>query len=86
MELINVVPFVLSMYCIAHRLNLASSDSFKEFIDLVRFESKMKEIYSYFSRSSTRTNELKNFQLINGEPILKVLQPQKQGGAAYEIQ
>ena len=74
-RLIELNPFILSTHCIAHRMNLASHDSFNEFIDLVRFEKTVKEIYSYFSRSSKRYNELKGFQEINKEPILKLSQP-----------
>ena len=67
---IDINPYIIATHCLAHRLNLVSEDAFKLFPDLIRFETTVREIYSYFKRSSKRHNELKEFQQDNDEPLL----------------
>ncbi len=48
----KINPHIIGVHCIAHRLALISKDAFKNFTDLVMFESTLKSIISYFSKSS----------------------------------
>jgi hypothetical protein len=67
------LPHIFSVHCIAHRLQLASIDSVNEDRSFSQFESTLKHINSYFSRSTSRLHELRSIQEECKDPILKLL-------------
>ena len=74
-KLSELNPFLISTHCVAHRLNLASQKAFEDCSDLIRFEETMRSIYTFFSRSPKRYNQLENFQNLTKEPLLKLVGP-----------
>ena len=50
---------MLQTHCIAHRLNLAVTDSIKKDAVLEKFKVKFGELYHFMSNSSIRMERLK---------------------------
>ena len=68
-------PFVVATHCIAHRLNLAVTDSLKKDTTLERFREKFSALYVFMSGSSNRTATLKKVQTLLEDPELTVKEP-----------
>ena len=68
-------PFLIHTHCIAHRLNLAVTDSIKKSSDLVKFREKFNSLYIFMSGSSARVSRLKSIQKILNEPELTIKEP-----------
>ena len=68
-------PFSTQTHCIAHRLNLAVSDSIKKNELLKKMKDKFDGLYSFMSGSSNRTSWLQKLQEILDEPDLTIKEP-----------
>ena len=68
-------PFLTQTHCVAHRLNLAVTDSIKDIDTLKKFKDKFSSIYNYMSASANRCYELKNMQKLLDEPELTIKEP-----------
>lgn len=68
-------PFCVQSHCIAHRLNLACTDTIKKDDFLVKFRDKFNALYHFMSASHTRVSTLKNIQALLEEPELKIKEP-----------
>ncbi|XP_045212023.2 zinc finger protein 862-like [Mercenaria mercenaria] len=68
-------PFLIQTHCIAHRLNLAVSDSIKKDKVLEKFRDKFNSLYNFMSASSNRTTKLKKMQDLLEEPQLTIKEP-----------
>lgn len=68
-------PFSVQSHCIAHRLNLAITDSIKKLDTLKKFRDKFNSLYYFMSGSANRTTRLKNIQQLFGEPELTIKEP-----------
>ena len=62
----------VSTHCVAHRLALAASDACKDISMVSRFERIVNQIYTFFSKSTTRAAELREMQRVMNEPKLKL--------------
>ena len=67
-------PFCISIHCMAHRLNLCSSQASKDIPYLKTFEKTMTELYYYFggSKSGNRKCELQDIQRVLDDPQIKI--------------
>lgn len=68
-------PFCIQTHCIAHRLNLACTDTIKKDDFMVKFRDKFGSLYFFMSGSSLRTQTLKKIQAIFEEPEISVKEP-----------
>ncbi|XP_052233429.1 zinc finger protein 862-like [Dreissena polymorpha] len=68
-------PFCIQTHCMAHRLNLACTDSIKKNDFMIKFREKFSSLYSFISGSSNRTLALKKIQEILKEPEIKIKEP-----------
>ena len=68
-------PFVIQTHCVAHRLNLAITDSIKEIEPLKKFQEKFSNLYNYMSGSANRVYRLKQMQALLDEPELTIKEP-----------
>lgn len=68
-------PFAVQTHCIAHRLNLAVTDSIKKDKALEKFRNMFSSLYLFMSGSSVRTEKLKKIQQLLEEPELTVKEP-----------
>lgn len=68
-------PFCTQTHCVAHRLNLACSDTIKKNEFLVKFRDKFNALYHFMSGSSIRTLTLKKMQSVLQEPELSIKEP-----------
>ena len=71
----KATPFSLQSHCVAHRLNLAITDSIKNIKPLKKFSEKFGNLYNYFSASGNRTFLLKQMQDLLDEPQLTIKEP-----------
>lgn len=65
-------PFLAQSHCIAHRLNLAITDSIKKNKILEIYKDKFNALYLFMSNSSKRVERLKDLQAVLGEPELSI--------------
>ena len=68
-------PFSIQTHCIAHRLNLACTDSIKKEDYLVTFRDKFDSLYHFMSSSPARVYALKQIQQVLEEPELSIKEP-----------
>lgn len=68
-------PFVVQTHCIAHRLNLAVTDSIKKDSCLENFREKFASLFYFMSGSSNRTTTLSKIQILLNEPELTIKEP-----------
>ena len=68
-------PYMVQTHCMAHRLNLAVTDSIKKNNDLRQFRDNFNSLYFFMSGSSSRVLTLKKMQQLLGEPDLSVKEP-----------
>ena len=68
-------PFTIQTHCIAHRLNLACTDSIKKEDFLVKFRDKFESLYHFMSSSHARAYALKQIQNVLDEPELTIKEP-----------
>lgn len=68
-------PFSVQTHCIAHRLNLAVTDSIKKLDTLKKFQDNFNSLYHFMSGSSNRTSKLQNIQKLFVEPELTIKEP-----------
>ena len=68
-------PYCIQTHCIAHRLNLACTDSIKKNEYMIKFRDKFNALYQFMSASSVRTLALKNIQKLLEEPELSIKEP-----------
>lgn len=68
-------PFLVQTHCLAHRLNLAVTDSIKKDKALVKFRDTFSCLYSFMKGSSNRIIKLKAIQELLEEPELTIKQP-----------
>ena len=66
------VPLFLATTCVAHRLFLAAVDACANSILVSRFQSLFNEIYSFFSRSTVHTQQVKEVENVINDPHLKL--------------
>ena len=71
----KAAPFFLQSHCVAHRLNLAITDSIKNIKPLKKFSEKFGNLYNYFSAPGNRTFWLKQMQDLLDEPQLTIKEP-----------
>jgi hypothetical protein len=64
-------PYLFSIHCIAHRLQLASIDSVNEDKSFQHFECTLRLLNSYFGKSTLRMHALEEMQRECGDPLLK---------------
>src|SRR5436189_5253168 len=73
-QLKNKNPFITAIHCIAYQFALVGKDSAKDVPYFKEYESTLKRLYGYFSRSY---NRLKNLRMIqaedNDDPGLAIL-------------
>jgi hypothetical protein len=69
---LSASPYMLSIHCMAHRMNLAFKIVSK-FPSVSKVEDLVREAYAYFSRSPKRFSEFKKFVdgVTNGNKLLK---------------
>ena len=67
-------PHCVSVHCMAHRLNLATSQASKDLPFLKEVEKMLGDLYRHFggSKSGNRKCELEHIQKVLGDPIIKV--------------
>lgn len=65
-------PHLISIHCMAHRLNLCTSKASNGIPYLREFEAIFTELYRYFDKSSNREAELKEIQKILDGSELKI--------------
>jgi len=74
MQLKNKNLFMTAIHCIAYHFALVNKDLTKDISYFRKYESTLKRLYSYFSRSY---NQLKNLQIIqandDNDPELVIL-------------
>ena len=74
----DVYPHVVGIHCLAHRLNLASSQAADEVPYLKSVQSTLTDLFRYFHQSTVRTSNL--------QAIQKVLQlPEVSLKEVYEV-
>lgn len=64
-------PYLFSIHCIAHRLQLASIDAVNEDRSFEHFECTLRLLNSYFGKSTSRMHALEEMQRLCGDPLLK---------------
>jgi hypothetical protein len=69
---LSASPYMLSIHCMAHRMNLAFK-IVRKFPSVSKVEYLVREAYAYFSRSPKQFSEFKKFVdgLTNGNKLLK---------------
>ena len=66
-------PHCITVHCMAHRLNLCSSKAANDVPYLKEdFQKVLTDLYYYFSKSTARTEELKEIQAILDSPLVKM--------------
>ena len=70
-KLANQVPDLIRVHCVAHRLNLAVSQSAKAAPYMVKFERYLKNLFWFYQNSSVRNEKLKAIQQLLEVPELK---------------
>lgn len=65
-------PGLVQVHCVAHRLNLCCIDALKQHPYLQLLREKVNSLFSYFSKSSIRSDKLKQFQEALGEGSVKL--------------
>jgi hypothetical protein len=70
---LSASPYMLSIHCMAHRMNLAFKIVSK-FPSVSKVEDLVREAYAYFSRSPKRFSEFKKFETKN----MKQISPHRQ--------
>lgn len=68
-------PFCTITHCVAHRLNLACTDTIKKDLYMSKFREKFSSLYIFISSSSNRTQTLKTIQKVLQEPELSIKEP-----------
>ena len=66
------VPLFVATHCVAHRLSLAAVDASVDSPLVSRFQKITNEIYTFFSRSSVRSEALKEMEKALNDPQLKM--------------
>ncbi|CAG8664567.1 11178_t:CDS:1, partial [Dentiscutata heterogama] len=69
----EINPFITSVHCIAHRLHLAGKDAAKHVPYFNHYETCIKRLYTYFSSSYQRMQNLRMVQDILEDPQLTIL-------------
>ena len=64
--------FCILTHCIAHRLNLACTDTIKKDEYLVKFREKFNALYHFVTASYSRVSTLKRNQDLLDEPELTI--------------
>ena len=65
-------PYLISVHCVAYRLALASSQAAEQINAIVCYQKLLSAIYSYFSHSTLRTEQLTAIQKVLDEPEIKL--------------
>lgn len=65
-------PHLVSIHCMAHRLNLCTSQASTKVEYLKNMEGTFTDLYKYFRQSANRTSELKDIQKVLDSPELKI--------------
>ncbi|CAJ0844075.1 7283_t:CDS:2, partial [Entrophospora sp. SA101] len=71
-RLLKYCPYLVVNHCVAHKLALACKDASKEIEFYEKAEELVGRIYSFFKKSSSRTQELKNYQELLDCPKYKI--------------
>ena len=71
----KISPFSTQTHCIAHRLNLALSDSIKKNELFKKMKDKFDGLYRFMSGLSNRTSRLQKLQETLDEPDLTIKEP-----------
>lgn len=70
--LLKDTPFCVPVHCVNHHLALAVRQAASGIPCLRTFQKSISTIYSYYSRSASKTRALKDIQKIVDDPQLKV--------------
>ena len=73
----NDIPILLSIHCMAHRINLVSNDVVDYFPILKLIDSTLYNIHKIFKRSPKRIQILEDFERLELKKTLRVLKPTK---------
>lgn len=67
-------PFCINIHCMAHRLNLATSQASRNITFMKTVESTLSDLFKYFggSKSGNRKCALEQVQKVLNDPILKI--------------
>ena len=65
-------PHIVSIHCMAHRLNLCTSQASRNIPYMKQFEETFTQLYRFFEKSANREAELKEIQKVLDSPELKV--------------
>ena len=65
-------PHLVSIHCMAHRLNLCTSQASNKVDYLKDMEETFTNLYKYFDKSANRASELKEIQKVLDSPQLKI--------------
>ena len=65
-------PFCIAIHCMAHRLNLASSQAAESVPYLQVFQKTLTELYRYFHQSTARSSGLAAIQRVLELPEIKI--------------
>ena len=80
----DVVPFFISTHCAAHRLSLVACDAADHVPEINRFQKVLNQLYVFFSRSSIRSNDLKEMEKVLNMPAIKLKQPTETRWLSHE--
>lgn len=68
-------PYCVQTHCMAHRVNLACTDSIKKNEYMIKFRDMFTALYNFVSGSSIRTQRLRSIQQLLQEPELSMKEP-----------
>ena len=69
------MPYLVHVWCLAHRLNLACNDAANDIAFVTTFKSRFNTLYWHFSASATHTFKLEQIQEVLEDPCVRVKQP-----------
>ena len=68
----SVVPHLIAVHCIAHRLNLATISATDNVPEISVYQNIIRDVHSYFSHSTARRAELQLWQSVYDDPIISI--------------
>ncbi len=80
----EIVPQFISTHCSAHRLSLAACDAADSVSEIGTFQRILNQVYVFFSRSTTRTAQLKEMEAVLHQPSISVKQPTQTRWLSHE--
>ncbi len=77
-------PFCVAIHCMAHRLNLASSQAADAVPYLVRYQETLTDLYKYFHKSTARIEALSAIQRVLEMEEVKIKEVQEVRWIAFK--